>query len=70
MKLYLDDDSAQALLVHLLCRAGHDVLVPADVGLAGKKDPAHFRQAIQEQAVLLTAGVPIADHYIILNSWR
>jgi hypothetical protein len=35
MKLYLDDDSASATLVQLLQRAGHDVLVPAGLGVSG-----------------------------------
>lgn len=54
MKLYLDEDSAQALLVLLLQREGHIVLQLADSGLAGKKDPVHLRQAIEEDAALLS----------------
>lgn len=120
MKLYLDDDIAQALLVNLLRRDGHDVSVPADFGMAGQKDAAHLRRAVREQAVflsqnyddfrllheliletqghhpgilivrkdndptrdmrppqvvralrnLISAGVPLADEYVILNHWR
>ena len=54
MRLYLDDDSTHALLVQLLRRAGHQVLLPADFGLSGQKDPVHLRKAIRENAVLLS----------------
>lgn len=120
MRLYLDDDSLDKVLIQLLQRAGHDVLVPSRFALAGAKDPEHLRRAIREQAHLLshnyedfellhellmdggghhpgilivrkdndprrdlkparvvqalrnleTAGIAIADQYIILNHWR
>jgi predicted nuclease of predicted toxin-antitoxin system len=54
MRLYLDDDSASAVLVQILQQAGHDVLVPADLGLSGAADPVHLRHAIREQRVFLT----------------
>lgn len=54
MKLYLDDDSASALLARLLQHAGHVVLLPVALGLSGAKDPEHLRRAIREQAVLLS----------------
>lgn len=54
MRIYLDDDSVDALLIALLRRAGHDVLLPADFGLSGDEDPVHFSQAIQENAVILS----------------
>lgn len=54
MILYLDDDSVDGLLIKLLRAAGHDVLIPADIGAAGKKDPAHFKLAIEHGRVLLT----------------
>ncbi len=47
MRLYLDDDSAQHLLVQLLRKAGHDVQVPVDVGLSGKSDAMHLRHAVR-----------------------
>jgi len=56
MRLYLDDDSVEALLVRLLRADGHEVLIPADVGSAGVKDPVHFMSAIRENRVLLTAN--------------
>lgn len=54
MNLYLDDDSAQALLVRLLQRDGHDVLTPGGAGTAGGEDPVHFMHAIRAGRVLLT----------------
>ncbi len=56
MRLYLDDDSAAALLVRLLGNAGHDVLVPADVGLAGEDDAIHLTYAVKDDRVLLTGN--------------
>jgi len=120
MRLYLDDDSASALLARLLRQAGHDVLLPADVGMAGEDDSVHLLRALREQRVLLSqnhhdfdnlhnliifsgghhpgilvvrkdnnpkrdldekrivraigrllaAGVPLADHFYVLNYWR
>jgi predicted nuclease of predicted toxin-antitoxin system len=54
VKIYLDDDSANPLLVRLLIGAGHDVIIPANVGNSGKKDPSHFMYAICNDRVLLT----------------
>ena len=54
MLLYLDDDSADPLLVRLLIAASHDIQIPADVGLAGKKDPEHLMYAIKRSRVFLT----------------
>jgi hypothetical protein len=54
MRLYLDDDSTNPVLIKLLRREGHDALVPADFSMSGAKDPSHLRQAIREKAVLLS----------------
>jgi len=54
MNLYLDDDSVHGLLVLLLRRAGHDVVIPADINFAGREDPEHLAQAIAGARVLLT----------------
>ena len=54
MKLYLDDDSAKNALVARLKKAGHQVVVPADVSLAGAADPRHFLHAVEQDLVLLT----------------
>ena len=54
MRLYLDDDSVDPGLVRLLRRDGHDVQIPADVGLMGRSDQAHLAQAIRDRRAVLT----------------
>jgi predicted nuclease of predicted toxin-antitoxin system len=54
MRLYLDDDSVNRLLVRLLRQAGHDVCLPSDVGLTGAHDAEHLAKAVVENRVLLT----------------
>jgi predicted nuclease of predicted toxin-antitoxin system len=54
MRLYLDDDSASALLASLLRQAGHDVQVPADVRISGDDDAVHLAHAVKENRVLLS----------------
>jgi len=54
MRLYLDEDTAAALLVQFLRRGGHEVEVPADAGLLGEWDPIQLMHAIQEDRVMLT----------------
>ncbi len=54
MRLYIDDDSVNATLVRLLRQAGHDLLLPAAVGLAGEDDAVHLTRAIEEGRVLLS----------------
>lgn len=54
MRLYLDDDSADPVLCRLLRRDGHDVQVPADVGLSGRTDQVHFAHAIRDDRAILT----------------
>jgi predicted nuclease of predicted toxin-antitoxin system len=54
MRLYLDDDSARAVLVRLLSADGHDMVIPADLHTDGADDAVHFRQAIRADRVLLT----------------
>ena len=54
MRLYLDEDLASPLLARLLRNAGHDVQLPADVGLGGKADPLCLTHAIREDRVLLS----------------
>jgi hypothetical protein len=49
MKLYLDDDTASPLLTKLLRKAGHDVMIPSDIGMSGKPDPAHLKCAVREK---------------------
>jgi predicted nuclease of predicted toxin-antitoxin system len=54
MNLYLDDDISKAALVKLLRKTGHQVVIPADVGLSGVSDPRHLMHAVQKKWVLLT----------------
>lgn len=54
MNLYLDDNSIKASLVNLLRRAGHQVILPADLGLAGDADPCHLAGCATHGLVLLT----------------
>jgi predicted nuclease of predicted toxin-antitoxin system len=70
MKIYLDDNRAGRALVNLLVKAGHTVVRPVDVGLAGKSDACHLEHAVHEGLVLLTADrVDYWDlHQLILTS--
>jgi hypothetical protein len=54
MRLYLDDDSTSTLLVQLLRRAGHDVRLPAEIGVAGESDAVHLMHAVLEDRVYLS----------------
>jgi glutathione synthase/RimK-type ligase-like ATP-grasp enzyme len=54
MMIYLDDDSAGAVLIQALRQAGHDVRTPAEAGLRGVHDALHLRQAIREGRCLLS----------------
>lgn len=54
MLLYLDDDSVRAVLIRRLTADGHDLLIPADAGIAGQEDPTHFMCAIRTGRTLLT----------------
>jgi predicted nuclease of predicted toxin-antitoxin system len=54
MKVYLDDNLAAQLLATLLQKAGHDVVRPVDVGLAGASDARHLEHAIRHGLVALT----------------
>lgn len=56
MNIYIDDDSVHGLLVKLLRKAGHDVVIPADIGFEGRDDPEHFAQAIAGDRALLTSN--------------
>jgi predicted nuclease of predicted toxin-antitoxin system len=54
MKLYLDDDIVGGRLIALLRKAGHDVQIPADLGLSGRNDQVHLRYAVQAGRVCLS----------------
>jgi predicted nuclease of predicted toxin-antitoxin system len=55
MRIYLDDNRLDVLLVGLLRKAGHTVIIPADVNLTGARDARHFAHAIRDNLVALTA---------------
>jgi hypothetical protein len=54
MNLYLDDNSARPTRVRALRKAGHQVVQPADVGLAGVSDPRHLGHCAGQGLVTLT----------------
>jgi hypothetical protein len=56
MMLYLDDDSASALLARLLRNAGHDVILPVDAGISGEDDPVHLTRAAHDGRILITSN--------------
>ncbi len=54
LSLYLDDCAGAHPLTNALRRAGHTVLRPAEVGLAGVSDPQHFAYAQAHHLIILT----------------
>jgi predicted nuclease of predicted toxin-antitoxin system len=54
MKLHLDDDTADGLLVKLLRKAGHDIQFPREIGMVSEPDPVHLTRAIRDGRVCLT----------------
>ena len=54
MKIYLDDNITDPRLADLLRKAGHDAIIPADVGTAGVLDARHLTYAIRHGVVILT----------------
>ena len=70
MRLYLDDDCIARPLVQFLRKAGHDLCLPSDVGLAGADDAVHLRYAIREKRVLLSRNYAHFEnlHHLILEA--
>src|SRR5438094_1858732 len=56
MRIYIDEDMASGLLIHLLKKAGHDVESPSSVARLGRSDPAQLSFAIHECRLCLTAN--------------
>ncbi len=54
MRLYLDDDCTDRRLVAELRKAGHEVVLPADIGQGGAKDARHMIYVLREQLPLLS----------------
>jgi hypothetical protein len=65
MKLYPDDDCVKKVLFAQLRRAGHDVRLPEDVGLAGKDDAVHLRHAVVNDRVFLARNY---EHFANLHN--
>jgi hypothetical protein len=65
MRLYLDDDTASAVLVRLLRQAGHDVELPVEVDLRAADDAVHLVQAIRGGRILLSMN---HDHFEALHT--
>jgi predicted nuclease of predicted toxin-antitoxin system len=67
MRLYVDDNLTDRRVMAQLQRAGHTVVLPAEVGHAGASDAQHFAQAIRHTAVILTRNYKdfIALHDLI-----
>ena len=54
MRLYLDDDTVNRVLIAQLRQSGHDVQIPADIGLMGAADPVHLLHALREKRVVMS----------------
>jgi hypothetical protein len=54
MNLYVDDDMAKGSLLARMRHAGHQVVLPNDVGLSGAWDPLHLLHAVHHDLVLLS----------------
>jgi hypothetical protein len=67
MRIYLDDDSIAKALVGMLRKTGHDVRVPAEIGLTGADDVIHLTRAISK---LAASAIRVEDEFVILNHWR
>jgi hypothetical protein len=56
MKIYIDEDLCDGVLVALLQKAGHDVETAVGAGRLGQSDPVQFTFAIHEWRVCLSAN--------------
>ncbi len=70
MRIYLDENILNKLLVALLAKAGHQVLRSRDVGMAGKSDAENLLYALQKNDVLLTRNHDHFEdlHYLVIGS--
>jgi predicted nuclease of predicted toxin-antitoxin system len=70
MNIYLDDNLAGIQLINLLVKAGHAVIQPADVDMAGESDAKHFEYAIRNKWPVLTKDCDDFEelHQLILAS--
>jgi hypothetical protein len=65
MRLYLDDDTASPLLAKLLRKAGHDVRIPGEAGMAGAPDPVHLTHCLADKRLCVTKN---HDDFWILHN--
>lgn len=73
MRIYLDEDCAQALLAKFLRQADHDVLMPADAGMLAKSDPVRdmtLRGIVRAVDKVAAALPDLRDLFQVLNQWR
>ena len=54
VRLYLDDCVSSKRLRQMLVSAGYEVRTPADAGLIGYDDVAHFQYAVEHQLAVVT----------------
>lgn len=54
LKLFIDEDTQDQLLVKFLTNAGHDVVTVNDAQLMGQSDPIILDYAQQQSRLLLT----------------
>jgi predicted nuclease of predicted toxin-antitoxin system len=54
MRIYLDDNTTDPLLISELRKRGHGVVLPSDAALSGASDARHFVHAIREELVVVT----------------
>ena len=50
------DECVPLSLAPLLTQHGHDVVTAMQLGLRGRNDPFHFKQATEQQRVLVTTN--------------
>ncbi len=62
MRIYLDENTLDKLLVALLGKAGNQVVRCPDVGMAGKSDAENLLYALQQSQVLLTRNHEHFEH--------
>ena len=56
MRFYLDEDIGSRHLSQALKKAGHDVILPADVGRTGRSDILQFTYSVEADRVMVTGN--------------
>jgi predicted nuclease of predicted toxin-antitoxin system len=72
-RLYLDE-CVPLPLAPLLTQHGHDVVTAMQLGLRSRNDPFHFKQATEQQRILVTTNQSdvrlLHRFWITLQSWN